>query len=317
MKSFRNSKIEIQIRPDLGGRIDQIRDLRTGRDWLWHPTGYRIEDQRRISIGSSFDDNWSGGFDEIFPNDAACEFAGRKLADHGELWSQPWETVEISAQGIRMRRQCQSVPAAVEKTMTLDESEARVTLSYMIKSENPSIEKRIDTLKKESDEQNGVPFLFKLHPALHIDEGDELILPQGCVIEPVDMGFSQIIGKPGRTRFPKAFSKEGEEIEIHRVLPASSGRREFYYASGLTHGECGIKNNKTRTTFMMRFSLTDFPYVWAFQSYGGFQNHYVVILEPCTNIPYDLVQALHQGTSAVLRRGEIQERKLTLSLEKF
>ncbi|WP_414590018.1 hypothetical protein [Scytonema sp. PCC 10023] len=74
-----NSEIKLTIRPDLGGRIDQLQDLQTEHQWLWHPKGYDESQTRTLAFLSSFDDNWTGGWDEIFPNDAAGVFQGRHL----------------------------------------------------------------------------------------------------------------------------------------------------------------------------------------------------------------------------------------------
>ncbi|MGV0024833.1 hypothetical protein [Phormidesmis priestleyi] len=82
MITLENAEIKLIIRPDLGGRIDRFQDLKTGKDWLWHPSEYDDSDVRSLrdtrkgslSLGASFDENWTGGWDEIFPNDAAGEF---------------------------------------------------------------------------------------------------------------------------------------------------------------------------------------------------------------------------------------------------
>lgn len=41
--------------------------------------------------------------------------------------------------------------------------------------------------------------------------------------------------------------------------------------------------------------------VGVFQSYGGWRGHYVLVLEPCTTIPYDLEVACRNGTAALLK----------------
>src|SRR5690606_3339374 len=117
---IKNSELALAVRPDLGGRIDQITDAATGRNWLWHPVGYDASKARSLAIGDSFDDNWTGGWDEVFPNDAASEFQGRQLVDHGELWSQAWNVIERTSFGVKMARQCKTVPVHIEKTVVLD-----------------------------------------------------------------------------------------------------------------------------------------------------------------------------------------------------
>lgn len=77
--TLENAEIRLTIRPDLGGRIDQLEDLQTRHAWLWHPSHYAPETTRSLAVGASFDDQWTGGWDEVFPNDAAGFF-------RGEIW---------------------------------------------------------------------------------------------------------------------------------------------------------------------------------------------------------------------------------------
>lgn len=51
----------------------------------------------------------------------------------------------------------------------------------------------------------------------------------------------------------------------------------------------------------MKFDTASFPYVWMFQSYGGWRGHYVVVVEPCTTLPSDLEEACRNGTVALLQ----------------
>lgn len=82
-------------------------------------------------------------------------------------------------------------------------------------------------------------------------------------------------------------------------------------------GQCGIRNQRSASTLLMSFDTADFPYVWVFASFGGWQNHYVLVLEPCTNIPYDLEIACRNGTSALLPPHSSQLRSLTVELQRL
>jgi hypothetical protein len=66
----------------------------------------------------------------------------------------------------------------------------------------------------------------------------------------------------------------------------------------------------------MTFDTTDFPYVWMFQSYGGWRDHYVIVVEPCTTMPFDLEEACRQHTVAYLHPQEKQRRALSFQLER-
>lgn len=294
-----NSEIQINIRPDLGGRIDQLYDRQTQREWLWHPEHYDATQTRSLSLGASFDQAWTGGWDEIFPNDAAGPFQGRDLVDHGELWSQPWQIVEQSSHYITLAYRCQTVPVDVQKMIQLDASQPEVKITYHFRN-------------RSSDT---VPFLFKQHAAIAIEEGDEILLPD-CWIESAVPEFSKWIGRAGKTRFPQAIAADGQSIDLRYTPPRSSNLQEFYYSSDLTIGQCGIRNGQSQSALLMTFDSADFPYVWVFQSYGGWNGHYVLVLEPCTTMPYDLDIAYRNGTIAQLHPQEQQTRQLTVRLQR-
>lgn len=298
MITLENSELRLVVKPDLGGRIDQLLDRQTNREWLWHPPGYDPTQTRSLTIGASFDEHWSGGWDEMFPNDGAGQFQGRDLVDHGELWSQKWDVVESSPLHVKLAYQCQTVPVRVEKAIALDTTnpEARITYRF----ENTSAET--------------IPFLLKQHCAIAIEPGDEILLPD-CVVEPAFLDFSKIIGRQAKTRFPKAFAADGSEVDLRITPQESSQLQEFYYTSELVIGQCGIRNGRSQSILRMQFDLADFPYVWVFQSYGGWRDFYVLVMEPCTTIPFDLAEAYEKGTTAVLKPNEIQTRSLTVAID--
>lgn len=294
-----NSEIRVSVRPDLGGRMDQITDLKTGRDWLWHPPGYDSTRSRMLKKGDSFDENWTGGWEDIFPNDAAGRFRMWELVDHGELWSRSWSVIETNERGVKMALTCETVPVGVEKTVVLDPVKARVSLSYVFKN-------------KSAD---SIPFLFKMHPAIAIEEGDELQLPD-CRVEPVDLGFSRLIGRKGEFRFPVVEDSQGRTFSLKTALSPETEAREFFYCSDLAEPKCGLYNRRSGTSIHLRFDGSCFPFVWVLQSYGGFRGHYVTLIEPSTTKPYDLEEACRNGTIARLDPCGIKEYSLEVQIER-
>jgi len=57
-----------------------------------------------------------------------------------------------------------------------------------------------------------------------------------------------------------------------------------------------------------------FPYCWIFMTYGGWRDHNVVVLEPCTNYPKDLEKAISTGTATVLAPATTREFEVTVSV---
>src|ERR1041385_3849854 len=83
-----NNEIELGVVPELGGRIVSLKNLRTRREWLWHPLGGRK--LFRNQAGDSFERSPLVGMDECLPTIAPCSWQQRNLPDHGELWTADW-----------------------------------------------------------------------------------------------------------------------------------------------------------------------------------------------------------------------------------
>ena len=294
--SLDNGYLSISVRPECGGRIDQITDLAHDKAWLWHPPGYDPTTPRVLAPDAGFDAHWQGGFEEMFPNDAACTVAGRPLPDHGEAWSAAWTVSARTPHSLTMRLACTSVPVRLEKTLRLEPDAPVLHLRY-----------RIVNLSADA-----LPCMLKLHPALAIEEGDQIELP-GCTFEAVAPGFSRLIGSAAPSRWPEARAADGSPVRLDRTLPRATQAREFIYCSELKEGRCGVRSARTGSLFQLDFDRADFPFVWVFQSYGGFRDHYVLMLEPCTGKPYDLNDVIAQNNALWL--APESERMLDVTLE--
>lgn len=291
-----NPYLAISVRPECGGRIDQITDLARDKAWLWHPSGYDPAAPRVLASEPGFDAHWQGGFEEMFPNDAPCTVAGRRLPDHGEAWSGVWTVNASTPHSLAMQLTCKSVPVRLEKTLRLEPDAPVLHLRYSMV--NLGTER--------------LPCMLKLHPALAIEEGDQIELP-GCNVEAVALDFSRLIGSPAPSRWPEAQGADGRPVRLDRALPITTQAREFIYCSELEEGRCGVRNARTGSRFQLEFDRADFPFVWVFQSYGGFHGHYVLMLEPCTGKPYDLNDVIAQDNALWL--APATERTLDITLK--
>jgi hypothetical protein len=153
--------------PELGGKISSLRDLRSGREWLWrHP---RMP-YRRVPHGAIYTARAdTGGWDECFPSVAACAYPsppwqGAAVQDHGELWSQ---TAAIRLDeladrvAIHARWHGIALPYTFERTIHLAAGTARARFEY--------------TVTNTSDDE--LHFIWSAHPLIAIEPGMRLRLP--------------------------------------------------------------------------------------------------------------------------------------------
>jgi galactose mutarotase-like enzyme len=154
-----NQDVEVAIVPELGARIMSLKNLLTGREWLWHPEGglklFRNEP------GDSFERSPLVGIDECFPTIAPCTWQKRNLPDHGELWPAAWEMDFGSWKHsvLRTNISLKISPFDFKRTIELRENEIR--LSYRL-------------FNRAATEEL---YLWAMHPLLQLQPGDQLELP--------------------------------------------------------------------------------------------------------------------------------------------
>lgn len=282
-----NEHLRLRVLPARGGKVTSILDRSADREWIWDPGG----DRRQAGLGDDYDENWQGGFEELFPNDSPTQIAGYDLPDHGELWSAEWAVVDASDVEVVLRVTGPVTGVVVTKSFDLDGS----TVSVRYRLEHRGAER--------------LPFLFKLHPAIAVDQDCRIELPGGRV-EAVDPAFSRLLEGSGPWPWPGP-----PEADLERCRESASGLQEFVYVRDLPDGWCAVTDERLGRRLRLSYDMSDFPFCWLFITYGGWRGHEVVVLEPCTNYPKDLHEAVGKGTTAWLEPGETKTLHATFSLE--
>lgn len=274
-----NRHLRTTIVPSLGGRVWTLEDVVRRRQWIWHRDSVPLV---ACAPGADYDEVWAGGWEELFPNDAAGPFEGRDLPDHGEWWTMRWEAVEESDERsacVRLTARAAIVKAECTKEFRLDHDASALSVTYRIRSL----------------EARPFNFLFKQHLPVHISPACELVLPGGRV-EPVDPSFGTILADAAPGEWPGGG-------DLRTILAATSRAREFVYIRDLPASWCGVDDRDHGASLRMEYDGRLMPFLWLFLSYGGWRDTYTAVLEPCTNMPKDLATASRLGQSAVLQPG--------------
>ena len=293
-----NALIRATVIPELGGRIWELLDRVRDRQWIWHREGVSLDAARS---GGSYDDVWAGGWEELFPNDAPGEFEGQILPDHGEWWSTAW-TVAAIVDGahavLRLVAELHARNVSCVKEIRLARDSETIQVSYRI----------------ESMEKNAFHFLFKQHFPVAISRSCELTLPGGQV-SAVDPAFGTLLPGPGPFPWPLAGHDEASAVDLRQVS-ATGTDREFIYVSELGENWCGVDDLEARASLRMRFD-DQLPFVWLFLTYNGWRDCFTAVLEPCTNMPKNLNQAVRDGTSARLEPGKVFHTRVEVTAGKL
>jgi len=284
-----NQLLRVELFPEAGAKIYHFIYKPFGHDFMWHNPKV---DLQAVTLGQSYDDNFSGGWDELFPNDAPGVFQGRTLADHGELWCRPWE-YQVLQHGpqeveIYLRLRGTTVSALLERWITLKAGQARLFFRHRITNTG-------------SDSLN---FLWKLHPALAVNENCRVDVP-GRQGEFVDSTWSRLEDPHLTFDWPLAKNRSGQTADLSQVLPFASGKNDFVYVNDLREGWCAMTDTAREVGFALTFPKEVFPFVWLFMPAGGWRGIQTVILEPCNTCPKDLDVAWQRGAIGTLAPGEV------------
>ncbi len=240
-----NECVEIAVVPELGAKIVSLKDLRTGREWMWHPAGGKK--LFRNQPGDDFSTSPLVGMDECLPTIAPCEWQGRQMPDHGEVWGVPWE-VDAAAreQGVLKTSVALSrSPFELERTIELNENEIR--LDYVLRNRSSGVEH----------------FLWAMHPLLRLCPGDQLELPAST----------------------RALLNGASWVDdVAKANPAGDCAKAF--ATGITEGSAAIHNAATGDRLEFEWAPAENNTLGLWLTRGGWHGHDHFALEP-TNCDAD------------------------------
>lgn len=131
--------------------ITSVKDLKNQKEWIY------AEEQSERSIEKTFDEQYQGGVEFLFPGDEEEIFEEKLYKDHGELWRMPY-TVWIGTDELVAEGRNQNFGISVKVSIRLDENHIQI----MLETENKT--------------RREIPYLLRLHPAFVFGEDTRLVL---------------------------------------------------------------------------------------------------------------------------------------------
>lgn len=271
-----NEQLSFEIAPELGGRITSLYHKKLEKEFLWYNKGIGLAQNEP---GADYDSNFWGGIDELLPNDIPETIDSVAYPDHGELW-----TTEL---------RYEVIPVGISVAGTLPLSGLYYQKILSLHANEPEIEVRY---KIRNDSGTRRHFLWKLHAALQIQEGDRLL----------SKAKRASIVSTGSTRFKNMDEFSWPEIENTNasLVPAKDGTMDFFYLYDNPEATMQMQSKNWLHVFAYQYDQKVFPYQWYFASYGQFNDHYTAILEPASAMPVSVNDARKLGQCTVLEPGE-------------
>lgn len=292
-----NSMMRVVVLPEAGAKVWQIHYKPLHVDVLWNNAGLA---PARQALHASYDDTWSGGWDELFPNDEAGDVGGYALPDHGELWTGAWDAVlceDANKAEIKLSYTTPVTHFFAEKTLKLRPQSAVLEVNYKLTNEGAK----------------ALPFLWKLHPAFAVSAEHRIDFPAMMVVrEPAFEGT--LAGAPPAFKWPDAAMGDAV-VDLRQVPDARSGAVHFFYGTELAAGWCGITNRANGLAAALRFDAEVFASCWLFATHGGWKDLNVAVLEPATGYPFNMKAMIDAEQARWLKPGESLETTVLFSMQ--
>ncbi|MGG6309427.1 hypothetical protein [Paenibacillus macerans] len=291
--------MSVSVIPELGSKMISLRNLATGREWLWRsgkPLG-------NGGYGSSFAAGDESGWDEMFPAINAGAYPegpwqGQPVPDHGEVWSMPWEH-GVTDRALTCRVEGQRFPYLLEKTYSfVTAGTLRIDYAVANRSEAP------------------FSFLWAAHPLLRAREGMTLHVAGDPAEIEVSYSEGGRLGQFGdKQPWPLAQTADGVTVDLSIVEPNVGRFAEKYYFTGqLRAGFAGLRDPETGEALTFAYPVDRVPYLAVWANYGGFGGNYHLALEPATGRMDDLAHAVRQGEAAVVPPGGMYRWHLEVNM---
>jgi galactose mutarotase-like enzyme len=305
-----NGLVSVTLIPALGGKISSIRDLRTGRDWLW------TSDQlpyRRLPYGASYvREADTGGWDECFPTVAACVYPlepwrGAALPDHGEIWPLDW-TASIEgdpAARITVRTEARgtALPYAFRRAIALAADTATLRVDYQV----------------ESLADAAIGFIWSAHPLFAVEPGMRVLLPDDTRLHTWLVVPPNLIPDAGPHPWPLHARFDGRDVDLSVVPDATAGIACKLWSAPLARGHATLQASDG--AFHFAFDPALVPQIGLWINAGGWSGtggepSYNVALEPCIGAQDSLQEAVERhGQYALLPAHGLRTWWLEVTLE--
>jgi len=286
-----SSELSIQVVPSLGGKILSFVDRSTGTDWMWAPPDGR--GLFRNALTDPFAQSTLVGADECFPTVAACNWRGRCLPDHGELWAVPWQVLEHSAGSLELEVQAPISPFRIRRRIDLAGRTAHFSYTVTNIGELPE------------------HFLWAFHPLLKFEPGDFLEIPAKSAR--IDSQINTPFGSRGAgiTLPEPSAGVRLDRMNFGQLGPAAVK----YFTDDLEEGRAALVRPALGRRLVFKFDRAQLDTVGVWINAGGWAGYRHVAIEPTNGAPDPLDVAAEWNRCRRLSPGQVCTWWMTLSLE--
>lgn len=308
-----NQRMSVSLLPEAGGKIAELIDRRSGRNWLWRNPHLPI---RRPVYGSDYGSELdSGGWDEILFSTSPCEIGlpdgtRHRIPDHGDLVGQAWQVEESAA--------LEAGPAVCDLTATGRVFDFRWRRVASLDAERPLLTLNYSL---ENTGDSPWPWAWCAHPLIAVERGMRIELPAGREFRVADSKRLNLDPTASEFAWPCLPLVDGGAIDLAASFDSGAESDRFaakLFARSASPGAVSISSANRTERLTIRYDERQIPWLglWINNrawSGCGSQPHLNLGLEPSTSPCESLTEAIAEGWTEQLEPGKI--RTWSLSLE--
>jgi len=309
-----NARLSVSIVPEVGGKITDLVDRRSGRNWLWQNPHLPL---RRPIYGSDYGRELdSGGWDEILFSTSPCEVGlpdgtRQRIPDHGDLVGQSWN-VDASAAEESQHAVCELTTSGRvfdyrwRRVATLDAERPRLTLEYSL----------------ENTGNAPWPWSWCAHPLIAVERGMRIELPAGLEFRLADSQRLNVRQPDSEFSWPRLALGDGRAIDLAASFDSGSEPDRFaakLFVRSAAPGAVSITSADRTERLTIRYDERAIPWLglWINNrawSGCGSPPHLNLGLEPSTSPCESLAQAIAEGWTEPLEPGKIRSWSLEIEV---
>jgi len=312
---MRNRHLRLSILPDAGGKIAEIVDRRSGRNWLWRnphipfrPAVYGAD------YGLHLD---SGGWDEILLSIAPVDLhfqggADCHIPDHGDVVGQRWSVVDASVNGAgdavcEMAVSGRALRYDLRRTMRLCSGSSCLEMRYSLTNQ----------------EAFAWPWYWGAHALLTGQHDLQIELPAEQHFR-IDQPGKDVEGSEGHNlTWPHYPLQDGVSFDLSRCFDEETAPGAFagkIFVRSPERGLVRVAAAGSSERLAIRYDPGELPWLGLWINNGGWSGcdsepYFNLGLEPTTAAFDDVSRAIDDGAISWLKPGETRNWAIDVELQ--
>jgi galactose mutarotase-like enzyme len=310
-----NSRLSVSLLPEAGGKIAELRDRRTGRNWLWENPHLPV--RRAIYAADYGRELDSGGWDEILFSTDPCDVElpdGRRCAvpDHGDLVGQSWKLLAAETDASQhavcdLAATGHAFACDWRRIVTLDAERPLLTLRYSLANSG-------DT---------AWPWLWCAHPLIAIERGMRIELPSDLAFRVTQTTLPRAEPSSAELRWPRLPLRDGGAVDLGASFADAHELHRFaakLFVASASPGEIGLCSADAAERLTFRYDASEIPWVGLWinaQSWSGCGSPPYLNLgvEPSTSPCDSLTAAIAEDRAGWLQPGQTRTWSLRVEVQ--